>query len=155
MRPLHHRDPGVVAAALTPSAAFAAVIPDGIHVHPQVLALIYRARGAAGMVLTTDKVATDPGAGTAFQRRQQRPNGGTQLRRPARGKPDHDDGRDQADGDGSGCERGRGCADGRDQSGESWVAQRGKIDLGCRADLIVLDRELNLKAVFIGGCELD
>ncbi len=35
------------------------------------------------------------------------------------------------------------------------LAQRGRIDLGGRADLIVLDRELNLKAVFIGGCELD
>src|SRR5581483_7365671 len=60
MRPLHHRDPGVIAAALTPSPAFAAVIADGIHVHPQVLALILRSRGAAGMIVTSDKVAAPP-----------------------------------------------------------------------------------------------
>ena len=34
-------------------------------------------------------------------------------------------------------------------------ADRGRIESGWRADLIVLDRELNLKAVFVGGRELD
>src|SRR5207247_2227527 len=34
MRPLHHREPGLVAAALLRSEALAAVIPDGVHVHP-------------------------------------------------------------------------------------------------------------------------
>ena len=35
------------------------------------------------------------------------------------------------------------------------LADRGKIEAGWRADLIVLDRDLNLKAVFVGGRELD
>ena len=34
------------------------------------------------------------------------------------------------------------------------LGDRGRIARGRRADLIVLDRELKLKAVFIGGCEL-
>ena len=56
MRPLNHRDPGVIAAALAPSPAFAAIIPDGVHVHPTILNLAYRARGRDGMILVTDKV---------------------------------------------------------------------------------------------------
>ncbi len=62
MRPLNHRDPGVVAAALTNEVAMPAVIPDGVHVAPEVLRLIYMARGAHHMILTTDKVSL---AGTA------------------------------------------------------------------------------------------
>ena len=34
------------------------------------------------------------------------------------------------------------------------LADRGRIEPGWRADLIVLDGELRLKAVFIGGREL-
>ena len=45
MRPLHHRDPGVIAAALLPSEALPAVIPDSVHVHPAMLRLVYRTRG--------------------------------------------------------------------------------------------------------------
>ena len=56
MRPLNHRDPGVIAAALAPSRAFAAIIPDGVHVHPSILNLAYRARGRDRLILVTDKV---------------------------------------------------------------------------------------------------
>jgi N-acetylglucosamine-6-phosphate deacetylase len=34
------------------------------------------------------------------------------------------------------------------------LGDRGQIEAGRRADLIVLDRELKLKAVFVGGREL-
>lgn len=153
MRPLHHRDPGVVAAALTPSSALAAVIPDGVHVHPQVLALIYRARGAAGIVLTTDKVGVEAGARFATG------NG----RKAAH----------LADGRLAGSlitmmdgirlmvtEVGASVGEAALMASTNpakvlGLTQRGAIEPGCRADLIVLDRELNLKTVFIGGCELD
>ncbi len=157
MRPLHHRDPGVVTAALTPSAAFAAVIPDGIHVHPQVLALVYRARGAAGIVLTTDKVATDPSAGTAFH------SAASNGRMAAHNSDGLLAGSLITMMDGIrlmvtevGVSVGEAALMAATNPAKVLgLAQRGKIDLGCRADLIVLDRELNLKAVFIGGCELD
>jgi N-acetylglucosamine-6-phosphate deacetylase len=157
MRPLHHRDPGVIAAALTPSAAFAAVIPDGIHVHPQVLALIYRARGASGIVLTTDKVGRDPDATAAFHSTV---NNGR--------KAAHDSGGRLAGSlitmmDGIrlmvtavGASVGEAAVMAATNPAKVLgLAQRGRIEPGCRADVIVLDRELNLKAVFIGGCELD
>lgn len=37
MTPLHHRDPGVVGAALTSTGATAELIADGIHVHPAAM----------------------------------------------------------------------------------------------------------------------
>jgi N-acetylglucosamine-6-phosphate deacetylase len=57
MRPLNHRDPGVIAAALTSEIAMPAVIPDGVHVAPEILRLIYMTRTARRMLLTTDKVS--------------------------------------------------------------------------------------------------
>jgi N-acetylglucosamine-6-phosphate deacetylase len=42
MTGLHHREPGVVGAALLAAAATAELIADGIHVHPAVLALAAR-----------------------------------------------------------------------------------------------------------------
>jgi len=37
MTPLHHRDPGVVGAAMTSTNATAELIADGVHVHPAAL----------------------------------------------------------------------------------------------------------------------
>ena len=35
------------------------------------------------------------------------------------------------------------------------MRERGRVEVGCRADLLVLDPQMNLKAVFIAGCELE
>lgn len=43
MTPLHHRDPGVVGAALTSVDATAELIADGIHVHPAALRVAVQA----------------------------------------------------------------------------------------------------------------
>ncbi|HVT44194.1 MAG TPA: N-acetylglucosamine-6-phosphate deacetylase [Thermoanaerobaculia bacterium] len=53
MTPLHHREPGVVGAALTSADATAELIADGIHVHPVVLALATRLM-AGRLALVTD-----------------------------------------------------------------------------------------------------
>ena len=67
MRPLNHRDPGVIGAALTNDIAVPAVIPDGVHLAPETLRLIYLMRGARRMLLTTDKVSlAGTGAGTSM-----------------------------------------------------------------------------------------
>ncbi|HLJ43183.1 MAG TPA: amidohydrolase family protein, partial [Candidatus Binataceae bacterium] len=57
MAPLDHRNPPAAAAAMLPSPAWAAVIADGVHVHPAMLRLLFFARGAGGICLTTDRVA--------------------------------------------------------------------------------------------------
>lgn len=40
MRPLHHREPGIIGAALERKDISLGIIPDGIHVHPALLRLV-------------------------------------------------------------------------------------------------------------------
>jgi N-acetylglucosamine-6-phosphate deacetylase len=160
MRPLNHRDPGVIAAALAPSRAFAAIIPDGIHVHPTILNLAYRARGRDGMILVTDKVVL---AGTAD-------NGGVTVgRAPATI-------RDGAVRLANGTLAGSiiSMLDGVRMMVENTDAtiadaammastnpaiilgapDRGRLQPKARADIIVLSPTLELKSVFIAGHEI-
>jgi N-acetylglucosamine-6-phosphate deacetylase len=57
MPPLHHRAPGLVGAALDDPRVTAGIIADGVHVHPSLLALAGCAKGPRGLALTTDQVA--------------------------------------------------------------------------------------------------
>lgn len=56
MRPIHHRDPGPVVAALADPQLHVELIADGTHVHPAVVDLIWRGT-RAGIVLVTDAMA--------------------------------------------------------------------------------------------------
>lgn len=167
MPPLHHRAPGAAGAALTSSMARAAVIPDGVHVHPALLRLT---RGPFGPVLTTDRVAlagTEGGPMPLFGglvREARIENGAA---RTADGTLAGSvitmlDGARQAIGR-FGDAKTAGALD-------AWrlasmtaseparilrLTDRGVIKPRARADLIVIDRELHLKAVFIGGREID
>ncbi|MDB5100978.1 MAG: nagA [Cyanobacteria bacterium RYN_339] len=52
-RGLHHREPGVVGAALTLDL-YAEVIADLQHLHPAVVEIAYRCKGASKLVLVSD-----------------------------------------------------------------------------------------------------
>ena len=52
--PLHHREPGVPGAALTDDRLYAECIADGVHLHPDILRLMLRAKGAERLVAVTD-----------------------------------------------------------------------------------------------------
>jgi N-acetylglucosamine-6-phosphate deacetylase len=156
MAPLHHRRPGIAAAAMLPSRALAAVIADGVHVHPEMLRLLYRARGAAGICLTTDRVATD----------------GTSDSSPLAGAKRGDGAARMPDGtlagsvismldaarimiDRTGASPGEAALMGATNPARVLrLDERGKIEAGARADLLVLSTALELKAVIIGGREL-
>jgi N-acetylglucosamine-6-phosphate deacetylase len=160
MRPLNHRDPGVIAAALAPSRAFAAIIPDGVHVHPSILNLAYRARGRDGLILVTDKVVL---AGTADSASV------TVGRAPATI-------RDGAVRLSNGTLAGsiismldgvRMIVENTDATiGDAAVMastnpaillgipDRGRLEPNARADLVVLSPNLELKSVLIGGHEI-
>lgn len=56
MRPLAHRDPGCLGAALTSPGVTCELILDGSHVHPASAALLLRAKGVDGTVLITDAI---------------------------------------------------------------------------------------------------
>ena len=54
MSGLHHRNPGMVGAALSLDKVFAEMICDGHHVHPAAARVVTRARGSQETVLITD-----------------------------------------------------------------------------------------------------
>ena len=165
MPPLHHRAPGVVGAALSLSTARAAVIPDGVHLHPALLNT-----PNFNPVITTDRVAlagTDGSPMPLF-------GGLIGEAHTADGAARLPDGAlagsviTMLDGlhltakrlvdngwslNGVISEYGEMSAFG--PSAILGLTDRGRIEPGWRADLIVLDRDLNLKAVFVGGRELD
>jgi len=57
MRPLDHRDPGILGAVLTDARVSADVIADGVHVDPAIVKLFARAKGPEQTVLITDATA--------------------------------------------------------------------------------------------------
>lgn len=57
MRPLHHREPGPIAAALNDERVTVELINDGVHVHSGAARLVYDAVGAARLALVTDAMA--------------------------------------------------------------------------------------------------
>ncbi|MEG0439449.1 MAG: N-acetylglucosamine-6-phosphate deacetylase [Solibacillus sp.] len=54
MRPFHHREPGVVGAALQEDGVFVELIVDFIHSHPKAVNLVYKVKGAKQIILITD-----------------------------------------------------------------------------------------------------
>lgn len=54
MRPIHHRDPGLVAAAFEADHVSIQAIVDGVHLHPAIVRLMHRIKGPENMVLITD-----------------------------------------------------------------------------------------------------
>jgi N-acetylglucosamine-6-phosphate deacetylase len=57
MRPLDHREPGILGAALTTDSLYAELICDGIHVHPSLVNLWWRAKGSQRGILVTDAMS--------------------------------------------------------------------------------------------------
>jgi N-acetylglucosamine-6-phosphate deacetylase len=159
MRPLNHRDPGVIAAALAPSPALPGIIPDGVHLHPAMLRLAVAARGKDGIILVTDKVALAQTTGsekTVGRSRATIRDGAARL----------DDGTlagsiiSMLDGVRIMVEKaGVSIGDAAVMAATNparliGASDRGRIQVGARADLILLSPSLELKSVFIAGREI-
>jgi len=50
----HHRQPGVIGAALSCDLVTTEVSADGLHVHPAALTMLYRCKGACQIAVVTD-----------------------------------------------------------------------------------------------------
>ncbi|MEI7632699.1 MAG: N-acetylglucosamine-6-phosphate deacetylase [bacterium] len=64
MTPLHHREPGLIGAALLDDNVMLEAIPDGWHLCGPIIELIYRMKGPRRTILITDgtaATATSPG----------------------------------------------------------------------------------------------
>lgn len=157
MRPLHHRDPGLAAAALIDPRLVPTLISDGVHVHPAMIRLAFAARsgiGAAGPVLVTDAVAWRSGAVA-----------GADLSRSGADAPRRADGTLA----GSALTMDQAVANAVDfgvdpalalAAATAWPAdlvgdrERGRLVPGARADLVVLDADFRLRSTWIDGREV-
>jgi len=57
MRPLDHREPGVLGTVLSDDSLFAELISDGIHVAPEMVKLWWRSKGLERAILVTDAMS--------------------------------------------------------------------------------------------------
>lgn len=57
MRPLDHREPGILGAVLTTDSVFAELICDGIHTAPEMVWMWYRSKGPERGILVTDAMS--------------------------------------------------------------------------------------------------
>jgi len=156
MAPLDHRNPTAAAAAMLPSRAWAAVIADGVHVHPAILRLLYLGRGAGGICLTTDRVAIGAADGAS-------PLGSATVAGGAARMPDGrlagsvismlDAVRIMVEQAGASVGEAALMA-ATNPARVLGLGERGRIEAGAIADLLVLGPRLELKAVFVDGCEL-
>ena len=56
MAPLDHREPGLPGAALADERVTVAVLPDGLHVHPALVAIVRRAVGPERLAIVSDAI---------------------------------------------------------------------------------------------------
>lgn len=155
MRPLDHRQPGIVGAMLTDSRLSADIIADGVHIDPTVVNLFLKLKGPDLSVLITDATAA-----TGM------PDGHYRL---GTMNVEVKDGRCMADGKlaGSVLTLDRAVRNAikfahldlphvlpMATSNPARIVgqkQRGKIEAGCRADLIVMNSHADVKATIVGG----
>ena len=156
MTGLHHREPGMVGAALA-HADYAELIPDLLHVHPGAIKVALRA--IPRLYCVTDSTAATGMPDGEYMLGRMRVNkcmGGVRL----------------LDGTLAGStltmdqalrnlvSLGLDLADASRRvstyaADYLGLAERGRLNPGCFADIVVLDRHLNLKAVYIEGEAVD
>jgi N-acetylglucosamine-6-phosphate deacetylase len=151
MGPLHHREPGLLGAALSDDRLAVSLIADLVHVHPAALALAFRAKGPDRVVVVTDAVAWEAAdlieLGVRVTERAPRlPDGtiaGSVVTMDAAianlvnlaGVPLADAVR----------------AASTTPADVIGALDRGRIAPACRADLVALDDDLRLTGMWIGG----
>ena len=154
MVPMHHREPGGVAAFLLDRRVTVGLIADGVHVAPAVMDLIVRARAGAGIALTTDQTAAAGGPPGRYRL------GDTEV---------ISDGRAVTRLDGTlagsaatmdhlvrqvallaGLRRAVAMASAAPARALK-LAGRGRIGPGLPADLVVLDERLRVRVTLVGG----
>jgi N-acetylglucosamine-6-phosphate deacetylase len=161
MPPFHHRAPGSIGAAAADDYPRPSVmlIPDGIHVHPATLRLC---RGLH-TVFVTDRVTagdSEEAVATMFGQLRQGVHREGPVIRLADGTLAGstismlDATRIMARELGGGM-MGAEIVTSRHPAHALRLRDRGRIAPRARADLILLDKQLNLKAVVIGGREID
>ncbi|WP_172195097.1 N-acetylglucosamine-6-phosphate deacetylase [Saccharibacillus qingshengii] len=157
MTPLHHRKPGTAGAVLGTDAITAEVIADGIHVHPGAIALLAKVKTKGNLVLVTDAMsAAGLGDGDYFLGDLPvKVEGGVALTQGgalAGSRLTMDEGfRFLVRQVGLSIERASHAASAAPARQAGIYGETGSIEPGKRADLVLLDEELELRGVWAAG----
>ncbi len=161
MRPWHHRDPGIIGAALECEGVTVEVIADGLHLHPSTLRMLISAFGASRVALVTDAVALAGGSQGSARIAGQEARLSAGAVRLADGT---------LAGGAAGMDelvRNAVLLAGADLAAASAMAstvparviglgqRKGRIEPGHDADLVALDAQLRVARVWVGGQEVD
>jgi N-acetylglucosamine-6-phosphate deacetylase len=57
MREYHHREPGIIGAALTARKVYSEIISDFIHLHPATINLVLKCKGTDKTILVSDSIS--------------------------------------------------------------------------------------------------
>jgi N-acetylglucosamine-6-phosphate deacetylase len=153
MTGLHHREPGVATWALQEQRVACGLIADGIHVHPRMLRLAATLLGPSRTVLVTDAVAwqartVGPVALQVVDGAPRLPDGtlaGSTLTMDRAVRTMVAAGVPLADVL---------TAASTTPAGVIGLVDRGEIAPGRRADLVALDDDLHVRAVWVAGSPL-
>ena len=155
MAPMHHREPGLAGVALTDERLHVGLIPDGVHVHPRLVATVQRTVGSR-LTLVTDAVAAlgMPGGSQALGRTEVRVDG-TGVRLPDGTLAGSNLAMDQGVRNlvaFSGCppEAALGAAS-ANPARLLGDPTRGHLAVGTRGDVVVLTEDLHLVATYVAG----
>jgi N-acetylglucosamine-6-phosphate deacetylase len=143
MGPFGQREPGILGAALSDDRLAVSMIADLVHIHPALLRIAFRAKGAAASVLVTDAVAVPAPAGDEPPRMADGTLVGSVLRMDralsntvaAAGVPLAE----------------AVAAASTTPARLLGLSDRGAIAPGRRADLVALDGDLGVDMVWVGG----
>lgn len=147
MRPLHHRHGALIDVALTDPRLTTMVIADGVHVSPEALRLLVRAKTASRIVLVTDSIRRQGWDVAARRGAYYTRHGilaGSQLTMI-----------DAVKRMAIGC--GVPLADAVRMASEVparllGLRSRGRLAVGQRADLVAFDRRFRVLLTIVGGC---
>ncbi|MCE5317273.1 MAG: N-acetylglucosamine-6-phosphate deacetylase [Parachlamydia sp.] len=156
MAPFHHREPGLIGAALThPGLAFSLIL-DGIHVHPAAVNMAWRAN-PEGLFLVSDAMAAlglDDGT-YRLGSRTVTVKGNIVTLRGTHTLAGSVLGLDQAVRN---LRAWTGCSIAEALEAASLkpakllgLTQKGRLDIGADADLVILDRDLFVQSTYSGG----
>jgi N-acetylglucosamine-6-phosphate deacetylase len=156
MRPLQHREPGVVGAVMYFDQVYAELIADGVHVHPVAMELLIRVKGLDKVVLISD-CAPFAGLPEGEYEWEHKPifvkNGRCQLADGtlAGAYATLDAGvRNLVNLLGLPLEQALIPAT-RSAANSVGATSKGRLEPGCDADIVILNAEIRPTATFVGG----